>query len=289
MLATMLLAACSGGETAPDADTPSSGAAIVDMPSLAASDDDEARIVPASATSSPSPSGRAVRQESDYYEFDYAFPEAADASPVLRKWFENEIATTRDRHIALARKDRDAALAALRPFRRYSSITRWQALADTPGFMSLSAFIYTYQGGPHGVITFRSFVWDKRAVARRPTLTLFRGARALSKAIRPAFCAELDRLRADKHGKPVDPHGTGVAERCPEVAQGNLVLRSGDKVHFDKLGVILAPAKAGPDSEGTYDVRLPVTAAVIAAVRPRFRKAFAIAPAISPNASESPM
>ena len=234
-----------------------SGAAPIDPPSAAASDDDdEARIVSSTATSSPGPTGRAVKQEADYYEFDYSFPAEADASPVLRKWFESEIATARDKHIALARKDRDAALAARKPFRRYSLIAHWKTIAQTPGFLSLSAFNYVYQGGPHGAVTYRSFVWDEKAVARRPTMTLFLGRRALAKAIRAPFCAELTRLRADKRGRPVDPTSAQPFDRCPDPGQGTVVLGSSDQALFDKLSVVLAPATAGPDSEGSYEVKL---------------------------------
>ena len=44
---------------------------------------------------------------------------------------------------------------------------------------------------------------------------------------------------------------------------------------FDRIGFLIGPYAAGPYAEGSYDVTLPVTPAVIAAVKPEFRTAFA--------------
>ncbi len=279
----LLLAACSGDEPTP---APSGSELVTDTPSAEPTDDDpEVRIVPATASSSPDGNDRAVKQESDYYDFSYSFPEAAASSPVLRKWFEDDIDAKRDHLIAAARKARDAAIAARIPFRRRVLLTKWSTIAEVPGFASLSAFAYAFDGGAHGMTTFRSFVWDKKAVARRPTLTLFASSRALAKAIRAPFCAELDRMRGKKRGQPVDAASKAEFEACIEpLGEGTVALASSDDLHFDGLTVLVPPGAAGPYVEGSYEVKLPVTAAVIAAIRPRFRKAFAVAPA-SPNAT----
>ena len=47
------------------------------------------------------------------------------------------------------------------------------------------------------------------------------------------------------------------------------------KMAFDRIGFLIGPYAAGPYAEGSYDVTLPVTPAVIAAVKPEFRAAFA--------------
>lgn len=281
--ALLLLGACSSGE---DAAAPPTGAATAapaasEEPSAEPSDD-EVQIVSATATSSPDGNDRAVKQESDYYDFDYAFPEQAAANPVLRKWFEDDIDRQRDRLIAGARKARDTAAADRVGFRRHALTTRWSAIADLPGFLSFSAFTYSFAGGAHGMTAFQSFVWDKQAVARRPTLTLFASPRALAKAIRAPFCAELDRMRAAKRAKAATPLADQFRD-CVAPTKGTAVLTSSDAAHFDGVSLLIPPGSAGPTAEGSYEVELPVTAAVIAAVRPRFRKAFSARPTVSPN------
>jgi hypothetical protein len=50
----------------------------------------------------------------------------------------------------------------------------------------------------------------------------------------------------------------------------------GSKSHkgFDRIGFLIAPYNAGPYAEGSYEVTLPVTAAVVAAAKPEYRAAF---------------
>jgi hypothetical protein len=44
---------------------------------------------------------------------------------------------------------------------------------------------------------------------------------------------------------------------------------------FDRIGVYYGPYVAGPYAEGDFEFTLPVSPAILAAVKPRYRAAFA--------------
>ena len=43
---------------------------------------------------------------------------------------------------------------------------------------------------------------------------------------------------------------------------------------FDRVGFLIDPYTAGPYAEGTYEVTLPVTRAILAAVKPEYAESF---------------
>ena len=54
-----------------------------------------------------------------------------------------------------------------------------------------------------------------------------------------------------------------------------MILGSSNGKAFDRIGILVAPYEAGPYAEGDYEITLPVTDAVIAAVKPEYRPSFA--------------
>ena len=53
-----------------------------------------------------------------------------------------------------------------------------------------------------------------------------------------------------------------------------MILGSSDRKRFNRIGLLVGPYAAGPYAEGSYDITLPVTPAVLKAVKPEFRAAF---------------
>ncbi|MBW8754224.1 MAG: DUF3298 and DUF4163 domain-containing protein, partial [Sphingomonadales bacterium] len=152
----------------------------------------------------------------------------------------------------------------------------WKVVTDLPGWLSLSADISDYQGGAHPNHGFDALLWDRQANQRRSPLDLFTSKEALSRAIRRDFCFALDRERGKRRGEPVKPGGTDEFDQCIDPAASTVILGSSNHQAFDRIGVLVAPYEAGPYAEGDYEVTLPVTGAVLAAVRPEFRLAFAV-------------
>ena len=78
-----------------------------------------------------------------------------------------------------------------------------------------------------------------------------------------------------KRGTPVAPGSSDEFDKCIDPADETVILGSKVRFGFDRIGIRIAPYNAGPYAEGAYEVTLPVTPAVIAAVRPEFRASFA--------------
>jgi len=210
------------------------------------------------------------------YDFSYTIAPQAAAIPALRTRL------LADRAAQHAKVRRDAAESAAEakaggfPVRKLDYQQTWQVVTSLPGWLSLSAAYYSYTGGAHGMSWSGAMLWDRTAAKPRNPLDLFTSRAALSQAIRGPFCAALNRQRAEKRGEPVKAGSTAMFEECIDPVKQTVLLGSKSKRVFDRIGILVAPYEAGPYAEGEYEVTLPVTAAVLAAVRPEFRGSFGV-------------
>lgn len=257
-----ILAGCSARNTR-DADSAT--------PQAAAS----AKAAPAAAPSQAA-QGRAVHVENDLIDFDYAYPAAAAAIPKLKAWLDADIAKQEKDIRQGALDDREQEKKNDFPVHQFSYTTKWQVVAEIPGWLSLSADRWEFTGGAHGNPWFDTLLWDKTADTKREPLDLFATPAALSGAIRAPFCDRLDKQRGKKRGQPVDRNGGDEFDQCIDPVESTVILGSSDKQHFDRIGVLVGPYAAGPYVEGTYEVTLPVTQKVMAVVKPRYRQYFAL-------------
>lgn len=259
VVTALLLAGCSSSKDKPS-ELASAGSAAVEPPSFA-----------------PEPAEAAAAAAPAAYQFAYRYPDAVRAIPALRLILGGEAKAIRARLVSEAEQARSDAQGSGFPFRAYSYSKTWQVVSKPPGWLSLSARIFTDTGGAHPMAYFDALVWDERAGKRHNAVDLFRSSAALSQAIRAAFCDALDRQRAAKRGKPVKRGSTDMFDKCIDPTAETLILGSVGGKAFDRVGVLVAPYDAGPYVEGSYEVTLPVTPAVIAAVRPEYRRYFAAA------------
>lgn len=257
-----LLSACGGAPEQPAA--PGNAAA----PAVAATP------VPV-ATPAPAARPSKTTLKTDNYRFEYSYPAAAAAIPALAAWFDARRAALKaelDKDTAAFRKE---AADGDFEFRPYDSTTAWKVVTDTPRLLSLSAETYVYTGGAHGSPGYDALVWDKAAGKRLVPTELFTSTDAIQRALGTAFCAEIDRQRQARRGAPVvrsdDPF-----DACPKVEEATLILGSSDRRAIDRVGLLVGPYVAGPYAEGTFEVTLPVTDALVAAVKPGYRDAFAV-------------
>ncbi len=263
--AALALAAC-GGETVPQpAET--QPAASASAPAAGAS-----AAAPAIA---PAGAARAVKQSTALYEFDYAYPAAAGAIADLKRWLDSDLDAQKAKLAQAATKWQAEAKAEGIPYHPYANSTKWQVVTDLPGWLSLSAQIYEYTGGAHGMTAHRGLLWDRTADVRRAPIDLFTAPAALSAAIRAPFCDALDRERAKRRGQPVNRASGQMFDECVDPVKNAVILGSTDGQHFTRIGILVGPYEAGPYAEGTYDITVPVTAAVLKTVKPEYRSAFA--------------
>ncbi|MDE8650419.1 DUF4163 domain-containing protein [Novosphingobium album (ex Liu et al. 2023)] len=224
----------------------------------------------------PVAEGREEKLSNEYFEFDYSYPAAAARYPSLKTLLDRRLVEAKLELEAAARKDKREAEADGYPFRPHSAGTAWKVVADLPDWLSLSAEIYAFSGGAHGMSNFATLLWDKRVSIPRKPVDLFASGAALRGAIQQPFCDALNRERGKRRGQPVNPASGDEFDACLDPLESTLILGSSNGATFDRIGVLIAPYDAGPYAEGSYEVTLPVTDAVLAAVKPSFRPAFAL-------------
>jgi hypothetical protein len=156
------------------------------------------------------------------------------------------------------------------PFHPYAHWQEWQVVTDLPDWLSLSSLVGTDSGGAHPNYAYAAILWDKRAGQQRQALDLFTARAALAGAIHADFCKALDAQRAKSAAARPAWAATAALTPASILAQ-TLILGSRNHKTFDRIGFLIAPYEAGPYAEGSYEVTLPVTPAVLAAVKPEWR------------------
>lgn len=229
----------------------------------------------ARATSS-SASGVSIKEETDLYSFEYAYPAAAASIPALSALLEKEMATDKKEMIANASADRSGAAQGGFPYHAHSLSVEWKAVADLPDWLSLTREFSTYTGGAHGISGVTSLVWNKQADQAMAGVEMFVSPAALEQAISAQFCPALNAERTKRRGEPVDPASTDSFSACPTIKELTVIPGSSNGKTFNRIGLNAGPYVAGPYVEGEYEITLPVDAAVLAAVKPEYRGAFSL-------------
>jgi hypothetical protein len=99
---------------------------------------------------------------------------------------------------------------------------------------------------------------------------------ALAEAIRGPFCKALNRERTARRGEPVMADSDDPFDQCIDPTASTVILGSSNRQQFDRVGILIGPYEAGPYAEGAYEITLPVTKAVLMAVKPQYRSIFAL-------------
>lgn len=226
-------------------------------------------------TPQPPPPAKAFAQadKSPFLEFSYAYPAPAAAIPFLVDKFGKDAASTKADALKMAKEDSASAKEAGYPFRPHSIETKWSVEADTPRFLSLESQSYSYTGGAHGMSAYDVVLWDKARRRETSVKALMTSTAAFAAAIRDPFCKELDRLRAEKRGEPV-VRGDDPFTQCIDPMSETLVPTSSDGKLIDSMTVVVGPYSAGPYAEGSYDVKLPVDAAMRKTIKTEYQDGF---------------
>lgn len=232
---------------------------------------------PSEAGAAPPGGARTVEQSNELFEFEYSYPAAVGAIPELKKQLDADLDKQKAELVDNATERQAEAKKEGIPYNPFGRWIGWKVVTDLPGWLSLSADVGSYEGGAHPNHGFDAMVWDRQANKRRDPLDLFASKEALSRAIRKDFCAALDRERGKRRGEPVKPGSTAEFDQCIDPAASTVILGSSNRKAFDRIGVLVAPYAAGPYAEGSYEVTLPVTGAVLAAVKPEYRSTFVAA------------
>ena len=215
----------------------------------------------------------AQSEKGEFLEFAYAYPAQGAAIPFLVEKFRKQASSSKADALKMAKEDSGSAKQSGYPFRPHSLETRWSVEADTPRFLTLQAQTYVYTGGAHGMTGYDVVLWDKRRRRETSVKALMTSPAAFAAAIREPFCKELDRQRAEKRGAPV-VRGDDEFTRCIDPMTEVLVPASRDGKLIDAMTVVVGPYSAGPYAEGSYDVSVPVDAAMWKTIKTEYKGAF---------------
>ncbi len=229
----------------------------------------------ATAVAASTQEGVKVSEKTDLYSFDFAYPAQAAAIPELKAKFDKVLETNRSKLMAEAREAQADAKEMDFPYHPYAEGTEWLVVADTPRFLSLSAAIYTYTGGAHPNHGSTSLVWDREAGQELKPIEFFVAPDSFMQAVQQRYCAALDKERAKRLGDRAG-EGSGIFSECPKVGELTVLLGSSNGKTFNRIGLIADPYVAGSYAEGSYDITVPVDAAVLAAVKPEYAAAFSV-------------
>jgi hypothetical protein len=207
------------------------------------------------------------------YTFAYEYPAEARAIPPLRALLDAQgralrVDTARD--AAAARRESQNNNF---PFRAHDAQKTWQVVTNTPRFLSLSSQTYAFSGGAHGNSSSGALLWDKVRAVRLAPKSVFTAPAALERVIAPVYCARLKVERARRLAPYRDDSDT--FSKCPPLKDLTLLLGSTDRQRINRIGLIADPYVAGSYAEGTYEMTLPVTPAILGVVKPAYRAAFA--------------
>jgi hypothetical protein len=232
-------------------------------------------LLATAAAPAPKPESGGVDARTADYVFSYSWPAQVEAIPALRAHLAADQAEQKRTLAGEAAEARRAAAADpdLR-FVPYTLEVEWQVVTDLPGWLSLSQRNSHFEGGAHPNSGFDSRVWDRKAGRALAPMDLFVSAKALDDALRGPFCDSLDRERAVRRGEPVNRASGDDFDACIAPSEQTLILGSTDRKRFDRIGILVSPYAAGPYAEGSYDITVPVTPALLQAVKPEFRAAF---------------
>jgi len=262
-LALILLGGCSPRSGASD-QTEASGNAISSVPP---------GQPPAAAPARPFK----VEEKTDLLEFSYAWPAEAAAVPAIAARLNGEMERSRADALKLAGEDRKAAKANGFPFHTHSLQTEWTTHAATPRLLSLLGQSYVYTGGAHGMTGYNPLLWDAKTGQEVDFEAMLTSPGALSQASGNRFCDALDAARAEKRGAPVIRSGKDDFTACPDMMRQAIVPESKNGRTIDTLNIVIGPYEAGPYAEGSYEIPLPVDAAMLQAIKPDYREAFSAA------------
>lgn len=208
-------------------------------------------------------------------DFAYSWPAAASAIPELAAI----LAERRDSALAEQKDDWEQALVDFAGedcagCKARGHTTSWNVAADTARFLSLEGETSIYSGGAHPNSFFDAAVWDRERGQALEPMDLFTSPAALSDALREPYCEGLVDAQAERRGE-VYPSRAEMIERCPGFDQLVIVPVSSGGEAIDAIRVLAAPYVAGAYAEGPYVVTVPVTRAVVDAVKEDYRAAFA--------------
>jgi hypothetical protein len=193
--------------------------------------------------------------KSKWLDFEYGWSSEANAIPALVARFSADMRKQRASLTAQAQKDAADRKKQGFPFNAYEQVTSITTVGETPRLLSLSNDTYEFAGGAHGNSGTKAILWDRRLNRQIDLNALFRTGSSYLTTIRGPYCSALKAERKKRR-------------------QGEQLGDPKKKGRFNQILIVADPYVAGPYVEGSYDISVPVTAALITKLKPEYRPSF---------------
>ena len=223
-------------------------------------------------TAAAAPGPHSVTRTTAALEFSYEWPAEAVAIPALDLKLYSEAKAKLAEAQKNAAEDQALARKQKREFHQHDFSGSWETAGQTPRLLSLQGGFGGYEGGAHPNGFSRALLWD-RAQGRQVSVgSLFARTGDFVSLTRSIYCRMLDAERKEKReGETLG----GEFDQCPKYSELTIVPADGNNNgRFDTIDIIADAYVAGPYVEGDYDVEVPVTSALIAALKPDYRASF---------------
>lgn len=229
---------------------------------------------------SAAPAGRVeISRKDALLDFAYSWPREAAAIPQLDRRFRADAAKQRAEALSGARAERAARRELKADFNGNQFSREWRTSGQSRRLLSLVADSGEYTGGAHPNGGTNALLWDRVSSREIKLSDLTRSPADWTGAIRQPFCVLLDRERVKRRQAPVKKDD--MFGNCPKLSELTLSPADHDRDgRFDHIDITADSYVAGPYVEGTYEIELPITATMLARLKPDFRAQFEAQPPV---------
>jgi hypothetical protein len=206
-------------------------------------------------------------------DFSYVWPPEAVTVPALDLRFYTDAKKALAEAQANAREDQQVAKQQKRDFHQHDYSMEWTTAGQSARLLSLQSDLGSFEGGAHPNSVYGALLWDRSQKREIKIESLFLRFGAFAAVTRPRFCAALDAERTKRRGgEKLDLPDFNACPKYSELAIALMDRNRNDR--FDSIAFVASPYTAGPYAEGEYEIVLPVTSQLIAAIKPNYRSSF---------------
>ena len=241
---------------------------------------DQANTLEQAASATPrAAAGKPVtlKSETPLLDWQVSWPAEVNAIPALEKLIRGPAEKDLAELTASAKRDKAERAKNDFDFNAYDYSVAVEVAGQTPRLLSLTSEWMNYTGGAHPNHGTKALLWD-RAEGKEIAFAdlLVDGPAALGPLFSRTYCRALNEQRAEKRGPedsaagPDDPF-----IKCPGFDELVIVPKGGSGEPLDTILIHADPYVAGPYVEGDYEIEIPVTDKLLAALKPQYRSSFA--------------
>jgi hypothetical protein len=216
-----------------------------------------------------------VERDTKALEFSYGWPAEAAAIPALDRRFRGDMAKALREARENALEDEKLAREQKRDFNPHFFSVKWTTAGESPRLLSMQSETGSFEGGAHPNSSYGALLWDRRLGRAISMGSLFTRSGDFGALTRAAYCRALDAERLKKReGEKLDLPDFNACPKYSDLAISPVDRNRNGR--FDAIAFVASPYVAGPYVEGEYEIPVPVTARLIAALKPPYRGSFEV-------------